>query len=78
MFYTVYFISINDKEYMYQRKLTTVNLIVMRFTGLEFGYLFNCTLGVRQGVLWLYAFEDGDSEINIQEHATACLNLSVN
>ena len=50
----------------------------MRFTGLEFGCLFNCTFGVCQGVLWLYEFEDGDSEMNIQEHEIACLNLSVN
>ena len=29
-------------------------------------------------MLWLYEFEDGDSEMNIQEHVVACLNLSVN
>ena len=29
-------------------------------------------------MLWLFELEDGDSEMNIQEHATACLNLSVN
>ena len=63
---------------MYYRELATINLIVMQFTGLEFGYLFNCTFGMCQGVLWLYEFEDGDSEMNIQEHAIACLNLSVN
>ena len=28
-------------------------------------------------MLWLNELEDGDSEMNIQEHVIACLNLSV-